>query len=94
MCYKFFFRINSFQSVCVGLNVGLSAAASQCFLASMTAVASLCDCSFKLRNVLLSSTKIVDLLLCQLRELRLVLQLDQVMRCECICSTQDRGSQG
>ena len=45
----------------------------------MTAVASLCDCSFKLRNALLS-TKIVDLLLRQLRELRLVLQLDQVMR--------------
>jgi hypothetical protein len=63
----------------VGLNVGLSAAASQCLLTSMTAVASLCDCSSKLRNMLLSSTNIVSLLLRQLWELRHILQLDQVM---------------
>ena len=57
----------------------------------MTAVASLCDCSFKLRNALLS-TKIVDLLLRQLRELRLVLQLDQVMRYNYVLNMFDHGS--
>ena len=66
-----------------GLSSGLSVAASQCFLASMTAVASLCDCSSKLRNVLLSSTKIVNLLLYQLQELRQVLNIDQVIGIIC-----------
>ena len=84
-------RYYLFCSFHIGLNVGLSAAASQCFLASMTVVASLCDCSSKLRNMLLSSTKIVDLLLRQLRELRLILQFDQVMKCKCYSSTPDRG---
>ena len=57
----------------------------------MTAVASLCDCSSKLRNVLLSSTKIVDLLIRQLRELRLILQFDQVMKGNCYSGIPDRG---
>ena len=61
-----------------GLNCGLGSSASQCFLAVGTVMGSLLECSTKLRDVLLSSTDIVSQLVCQLKELRHVLQVDQV----------------
>ena len=72
---------NNFFLIYVGLNVGLSAAASQCFLTSLTTTASLCSCSSSLRNKLLSSTNIVHILLRQLQELRQVVPLDEVRKC-------------
>ena len=62
----------------IGLNSGLTSSASQCFLVAGTVMGSLLECSIKLRDVLLSSTDIVSQLVCQLKGLRHVLQVDKV----------------